>query len=81
MKMTTLFSTFILRIKQELIHILLFLTEQCGTYSVEGDCYNREHVIPQSTFNSAAPMVSDAHFIPPTDGKVNGIRSSFHMVT
>ena len=50
---------------------------QCGTYSVEGDCYNREHVIPQSTFNSAAPMVSDAHFIPPTDGKVNGIRSSF----
>jgi endonuclease I len=36
-----------------------------------------EHVIPQSTFNSAAPMVSDAHFIPPTDGKVNGIRSSF----
>jgi endonuclease I len=25
-------------------------------------------------------MVSDAHFIPPTDGKVNGIRSSFHMV-
>jgi endonuclease I len=22
-------------------------------------------------------MVSDAHFIPPTDGKVNGIRSSF----
>ncbi len=52
-------------------------TNQCGTYSVEGDCYNREHVIPQSTFNSAAPMVSDAHFIPPTDGKVNGIRSSF----
>ena len=52
-------------------------TNQCGTYAVEGDCYNREHVIPQSTFNSAAPMVSDAHFIPPTDGKVNGIRSSF----
>ncbi|OUD36338.1 endonuclease [Flavobacterium sp. FPG59] len=52
-------------------------TNQCGTYAVEGDCYNREHIIPQSTFNSAAPMVSDAHFIPPTDGKVNGLRSSF----
>jgi hypothetical protein len=32
-------------------------------------CYNREHIIPQSTFGSAAPMVSDAHFITPTDGK------------
>ena len=52
-------------------------TKQCGTYSVEGDCYNREHMIPQSVFNSAAPMVSDAHFIPPTDGKVNGLRSNF----
>jgi hypothetical protein len=55
MKMTTL--DFILRIKTDLIHTFL-TTEQCGTYSVEGDCYNREHVIPQSTFNSAAPMVS-----------------------
>ncbi|WP_310555156.1 endonuclease [Flavobacterium sp.] len=52
-------------------------TNQCGTYSVEGDCYNREHIIPQSTFGSAAPMVSDAHHIPPTDGKVNGIRSNY----
>jgi endonuclease I len=50
---------------------------QCGTYSVEGNCYNREHMIPQSIFNSAAPMVSDAHFIPPTDGKVNALRSNF----
>jgi hypothetical protein len=40
-------------------------------------CYNREHIIPQSTFGSAAPMVSDAHFITPTDGKVNGQRSSY----
>lgn len=52
-------------------------TQRCGTYSVEGDCYNREHIIPQSTFNSAAPMVSDAHFITPTDGKVNGQRSNY----
>jgi endonuclease I/chitodextrinase len=52
-------------------------TDKCGNYSVEGDCYNREHIIPQSVFNEAAPMVSDAHSITPTDGKVNGLRSAF----
>lgn len=52
-------------------------TSQCGTYSTEGGCYNREHIIPQSVFNSASPMVADAHFIPPTDGKVNGMRSNY----
>lgn len=52
-------------------------TQRCGNYSTEGDCYNREHIIPQSVFNSNAPMVSDAHFITPTDGKVNGMRSNY----
>ncbi len=52
-------------------------TDKCGSYSVEGDCYNREHIIPQSVFNESAPMVSDAHSITPTDGKVNGLRSAF----
>jgi endonuclease I len=52
-------------------------TQRCGNYSTEGDCYNREHIIPQSTFGSASPMVSDAHFITPTDGKVNGQRSNY----
>ncbi|MXO05380.1 endonuclease [Flavobacterium sp. HBTb2-11-1] len=52
-------------------------TQRCGTYSVEGDCYNREHIIPQSVFSEQSPMVSDAHFITPTDGKVNGIRSNY----
>lgn len=51
--------------------------KKCGNYSSEGDCYNREHVIPQSFFNSASPMVSDIHFIRPTDGKVNGMRSNY----
>ena len=53
------------------------VTSQCGTYSVEGDCYNREHVIPQSLFNQASPMVSDINFIRATDGKVNGMRSNY----
>lgn len=51
--------------------------KKCGQYKVEGDCYNREHSIPQSIFNSARPMVSDAHQVLPTDGKVNGMRSNF----
>ncbi|GAB0156731.1 hypothetical protein CHRYSEOSP005_19980 [Chryseobacterium sp. Alg-005] len=53
------------------------VTNQCGTYSVEGNCYNREHIVPQSLFNQAAPMVSDIHFIRATDGKVNGMRSNY----
>ena len=52
-------------------------SDKCGSYSVEGDCYNREHIIPQSVFNSNSPMVADAHSITPTDGKVNGLRSAF----
>jgi endonuclease I len=52
-------------------------TQRCGNYSVEGDCYNREHIIPQSVFGSSSPMVADAHFIVPTDGKVNGNRNNY----
>jgi len=51
--------------------------DECGNYSGEGDCYNKEHVIPQSTFNSNAPMQSDAHHLLPTDGRVNGFRSNY----
>ena len=51
--------------------------QRCGNYSGEGDCYNREHLIPQSVFASANPMYADAHFIVPTDGYVNGKRSNF----
>jgi endonuclease I len=53
------------------------VTNQCGTYSVEGNCYNREHIVPQSLFNEASPMVSDINFIRATDGKVNGMRSNY----
>jgi endonuclease I len=51
-------------------------SDQCGNYSNEGDCYNREHSFPQSWFNSASPMVSDVHHLFATDGKVNGIRGN-----
>ncbi len=54
----------------------LYITDQCGAYDSQGDCYNREHIIPQSIYNSASPMVADAHFVIPVDGYVNGQRSN-----
>ncbi|AMC10176.1 hypothetical protein Lupro_02435 [Lutibacter profundi] len=54
-----------------------YSTDQCGSYANEGDCYNREHIIPQSVFNQLSPMRNDAHFVIPTDGKVNSIRSNY----
>jgi endonuclease I/chitodextrinase len=52
-------------------------TNQCGQYSGEGGCYNREHIVPQSLFSQASPMKSDINFIRATDGKVNGMRSNY----
>ncbi|USL95037.1 endonuclease [Riemerella anatipestifer] len=54
-----------------------YRTNQCGNYSGEGSCYNREHIVPQSLFSKAAPMRNDAHFVIPTDGYVNGKRSDY----
>ena len=54
-----------------------FISDQCGNYSVEGDCYNREHSFPKSWFNDGTPMYSDLFHLVPTDGKVNGQRSNF----
>lgn len=51
--------------------------EHCGNYKNVGDCINREHSVPQSWFNEASPMKSDAFHVYPTDGKVNGQRSNF----
>ncbi|MGV0828037.1 endonuclease [Empedobacter brevis] len=51
-------------------------SKECGNYKNEGDCYNREHLIPQSVFKENSPMVSDPYHIWPTDGKVNGMRSN-----
>jgi len=59
-------------------YTFIYSTNQCGSYTNEGDCYNREHTIPQSYFgNGVQPMYSDAHFVLPTDGKVNGKRDDF----
>lgn len=53
-------------------------SDQCGTYSGEGSCYNREHSFPRSWFGgSVEPMNSDVHHIFASDGYVNGRRSSY----
>lgn len=54
-----------------------FFTHQCGNYSAEGHCYNREHSWPASWFNSANPMYTDLFHIVPTDGWVNNKRANY----
>ncbi|MFN4006742.1 MAG: endonuclease [Chitinophagaceae bacterium] len=54
--------------------------DQCGSYSSENNCYNREHSIPQSWFNgntSTPGPTTDYLHIFPTDGYVNGRRSNY----
>jgi endonuclease I len=54
-----------------------FGSDQCGNYSGEGDCYNREHSVPKSWFGgSVAPMYTDLFHLIPTDGFVNSKRSN-----
>ncbi|MFH2095817.1 MAG: endonuclease [Bacteroidota bacterium] len=53
-------------------------SDQCGSYSQEGDCYNREHTWPKSWFGGEVyPMYSDIFILYPTDGFVNGQRSNY----
>ena len=52
-------------------------SQNCGNYSEEGDCWNREHSWPKSWFNDVSPMNSDLFHIVPTDGYVNGKRSNY----
>ncbi len=54
-----------------------FVTDQCGSYSGEGSCYNREHSWPKSWFNDGYPMYTDMFHLVPTDGYVNGMRSNY----
>ena len=51
-------------------------TNQCGGYSSECDCYNREHTTPASWFSDSAPMYTDLFNVYPTDGWVNNKRGN-----
>ena len=54
-----------------------FGKDQAGSYSNEGDAYNREHSFPKSWFNKATPMYTDLVHLVPTDGYVNGRRGNY----
>ena len=55
-----------------------FFEDQCGNYSGEGSCYNKEHSWPKSWFGGKTyPMYSDLFHIVPTDGYVNSMRSNY----
>jgi len=59
------------------VYTFTFISDQCGTYTNEGDCYNREHSFPKSWFSDATPMYTDLFHLYPTDGKVNGMRNNY----
>lgn len=48
-----------------------------GSAATEGLGWNREHMMPQSTFYSNYPMYSDLFFVVPTDAKINQLRSNY----
>lgn len=59
-------------------YVYQFFVDQCGNYSQEGDCYNREHTWPISWFGgSVMPMYTDLFHIVPTDGWVNMKRANY----
>ena len=52
--------------------------DQAGSYSGEGDVYNREHSFPKSWFGGEVkPMYTDLNHLYPTDGYVNNKRGNF----
>jgi len=55
-----------------------FITNQCGNYSGEGSCYNREHSFPKSWFGGEIPpMYTDLNHLYPSDGYVNNKRDNY----
>lgn len=48
-----------------------------GSAAAEGQGWNREHMMPQSTFDSNYPMYSDMFFVIPTDARINQLRSNY----
>lgn len=55
--------------------------DQCGNYSKECDCYNREHTVPQSWFGDSTPMKTDLFHVYPTDGWANNKRGNLPLAT
>jgi len=62
------------------VYTFTIYTDQCGSASQEGDCYSREHLLPNSwwgTFDNASnPQYSDLHHLFPADQYVNNKKSN-----
>ena len=56
-----------------------FVSDQCGSYNGEAQCYNREHTFPKSWWggSTSADQYTDLFVVIPSDGWVNGIRGNF----
>jgi len=54
-----------------------FITDQCGEYDGEGDCFNREHSFPQSWFGGVPGPDTDVFHMYPTDAWVNQKRANW----
>lgn len=52
-------------------------SQMVGSASAEGQGFNREHMMPQSTFYSNYPMYSDLFYVVPTDARINQLRSNY----
>ncbi|PWN59392.1 endonuclease [Chryseobacterium viscerum] len=58
------------------------LDQLISTAGAEGLGYNREHMMPQSTFSTSSsisdyPMYSDLNFIIPADARINQLRNNY----
>lgn len=55
-----------------------YSSDQCGNYSGVGDCYNREHSIPNSWWGGSTSdtAYTDLHHMFPVDGWVNNERGN-----
>ncbi len=55
-----------------------YSTNQCGNYNGVGDCYNREHSVPNSWWGAEQDtMYSDLYHVYPVDGWVNSQRGNY----
>ncbi|WDT67594.1 endonuclease [Cloacibacterium sp. TD35] len=53
------------------------LTQNISSANAEGQGWNKEHGMPQSTFYGLYPMYSDMHYLIPADARINQLRSNY----
>lgn len=53
------------------------MSQNIGSATAEGQGWNKEHGMPQSTYYGMYPMYSDMHYLIPADAYINQRRSNF----